>query len=99
MIKLIEVYREKELGANNIFNVREVYLNPAHVVCMYDDPSMVRNLNEGYLPNDMDKRQSFTRLRLNQGQSLYQITVVGGMGTISEKLGLEAPDKRQILHD
>jgi len=99
VIKLIEVYREKQLGASNIFNMREVYINPAHVVCMYDDPSMVKNLNEGYLPDDMDKRQPFTRLRLNQGQSLYQITVVGGMGTISEKLGLEAPDKRQILHD
>ena len=98
MIKLIEVYREKELGANNIFNIREVYINPTHVVCMYDDPSMVRKLNEGYLPNDMDKRQSFTRLRLNQGQSLYQITVVGNMGVISEKLGL-APNGRQLLHD
>jgi len=98
MIKLIEVYREKELGASNIFNIREVYINPAHVVCMYDDPSMVRKLNEGYLPNDMDKRQSFTRLRLNQGQSLYQITVVGNMGVISEKLGLSHAGK-QLLHD
>ena len=98
MIKLIEVYREKELGANNIFNVREVYINPAHVVCMYDDLSMVKNLNEGYLPEDMDKRQSFTRLRLNQGQSLYQITVVGGMGVVSEKLGLAHAGKR-LLHD
>ena len=98
MIKLIEVYREKELGASNIFNIREVYINPTHVVCMYDDPSMVRKLNEGYLPNDMDKRQSFTRLRLNQGQSLYQITVVGDMGVISEKLGL-ASSGRQLLHD
>ena len=98
MIKLIEVYREKELGASNIFNIREVYINPTHVVCMYDDPSMVRKLNEGYLPNDMDKRQSFTRLRLNQGQSLYQITVVGNMGVISEKLGLPV-DQRQLLHD
>ena len=98
MIKLIEVYREKKLGASNIFNMREVYINPGHVVCMYDDPSMVKNLNEGYLPKDMDKRQSFTRLRLNQGQSLYQITVVGTMNIISEKLGL-SQNKRQILHD
>ena len=94
MIKLIEVYREKD----NIFNIREVYINPTHVVCMYDDPSMVRNLNEGYLPKDMDKRQPFTRLRLNQGQSLYQITVVGSMGIISEKLGLSHAGK-QLLHD
>ena len=98
MIKLIEVYREKKLGASNIFNMREVYINPAHVVCMYDDLSMVKNLNEGYLPEDMDKRQSFTRLRLNQGQSLYQITVVGGMGIVSEKLGLAHAGKR-LLHD
>ena len=98
MIKLIEVYREKKLGASNIFNMREVYINPAHVVCMYDDLSMVKNLNEGYLPEDMDKRQSFTRLRLNQGQSLYQITVVGGMGVVSEKLGLAHAGKR-LLHD
>ena len=98
MIKLVEVYREKQLGASNIFNMREVYINPAHVVCMYDDLSMVKNLNEGYLPEDMDKRQSFTRLRLNQGQSLYQITVVGGMGIVSEKLGLAHAGKR-LLHD
>ena len=98
MIKLIEVYREKQLGASNIFDMREVYINPAHVVCMYDDPSMMKNLNEGYLPAGMDKRQSFTRLRLNQGQSLYQITVVGNMNVVSEKLGL-SQDKRQLLHD
>ena len=98
MIKLIEVYKEKDFGVSNGFKVREVYINPSHVVCMYDDPSMVRFLNEGLLPEDLDKRQSFTRLRLNQGQSLYQITVIGSMGIIGEKLGLSL-HKRQILHD
>lgn len=98
MIKLIEVYREKKLGASNIFNMREVYINPDHVVCMYDDPAMLKNLNEGYLPDDMDSRQSFTRLQLNQGQSVRQMTVVGGVGLTSEKLGLAA-NKRQLLHD
>ena len=98
MIKLVEVYREKEVGASNIFTVREVYINPNHVVCMYDDPSMVRNLREGYLPSDLDQRQAFTRLQLNQGQSVRQMTVVGSVNATSEKLGLAAA-KRQILHD
>ena len=98
MIKLVEVYREKKLGASNIFTVREVYINPTHVVCMYDDPSMVRNLREGYLPDNLDQRQAFTRLHLNQGQSVTQMTVVGDVGTTSEKLGLSTA-KRQILHD
>jgi len=98
MIKLVEVYREKKLGASNIFTVREVYINPVHVVCMYDDPSMVRNLREGYLPDSLDQRQAFTRLHLNQGQSVRQMTVIGNVSVTSEKLGLAA-GKRQILHD
>jgi len=98
MIKLVEVHREKTLGTSNIFNVREVYVNPSHVVCMYDDSSMVRNLREGYLPDDLDQRQSFTKLHLNQGQSVHQMTVVGGVDTVSEKLGLSLR-RRQLLHD
>ena len=98
MIKLVEVYREKKLGSSNTFTAREVYINPTHVVCMYDDPSMARNLREGYLPKDLDRRQSFTRIHLNQGQSVIQMTVIGSVGITSEKLGL-APNKQQLLHD
>tara|TARA_Y100000034_G_scaffold124946_1_gene173839 strand:+ start:10493 stop:10789 length:297 start_codon:yes stop_codon:yes gene_type:complete len=98
MIKLIEVYREKGFGGSSGFKMREIYINPNHVICMYDDLSMKKGLLEGLLPQDLDKRQLFTKLRLNQGQSLHQITVVGSTNIISEKLGLRA-DKRQILHD
>ena len=98
MIKLVEVFREKKLGSSNIFNMREVYVNPVHVVCMYDDPSMTRNLREGYLPSDLDQRQTFTRLHLNQGQSVTQMTVIGSVRITSEKLGL-ATKQKQILHD
>ena len=100
MIQLIEVCKAENatFGGKSELQMREVYINPAHVVCMYDDPTMKRNLQEGRLPDDMDKRQSFTKLHLNQGQSLYQITVVGSMGIVGEKLGLSL-DKRQLLHD
>ena len=97
MVKLVEVYRDKNFGVRNGFKLREVYVNPDHVVCMYDDPATVRNLKEGFLPDELDKRQSFTKLHLNQGQSLYQITVVGDTPSVQEKLGLTS--KRQILHD
>ena len=52
MIKLVEVFKDRNLGVGNNFTVREVYINPAHVVCLYDDPSMILNLREGYLPKD-----------------------------------------------
>ena len=98
MTKLVEVYRDKNFGVLNGFKLREIYINPSHVVCMYDDPAAKRNLKEGFLPNDLDKRQSFTKIRLNQGQSVYQITVVGSLSTIQETLGLSKP-KQQILYD
>ena len=98
MTKLVEVYRDKNFGVRNGFKLREIYINAAHVVCMYDDPAAKRNLREGFLPNDLDKRQSFTKIRLNQGQSVYQITVVGSLSTIQETLGLSKP-KQQILYD
>ena len=98
MIRLVEIYREKDFGVNNGYRIRQVYINPSHVVCMYDDPSMMRNLREGYLPEDLDKRQTFTRLHLNQGQSVRQMTVVGSVDITSEKLGL-SQDNRKLLHD
>ena len=98
MIKLVEVFKDRNLGAGNNFTVREVYINPTHVVCLYEDPSMILNLREGWLPKDLDQRQTFTKLHLNQGQSVRQMTVVGGIAAVSEKLGL-ATNKRQILHD
>lgn len=98
MIKLVEVYREREIGVKNRFAMREIYINPSHVVCMYDDPSMILNLREGWLPKDLDQRQTFTKLHLNQGQSVRQMTVIGSVTSLSEKLGL-ASNKQQLLHD
>jgi len=100
MIKLVEICRATDatFGGKRVMQMREVYINPVHVVCMYDDAPMKKNLLEGRLPEDLDERQSFTKLHLNQGQSLYQITVVGSMGVVGEKLGLTT-DKRQLLHD
>ena len=98
MIKLVEVYREREIGVKNRFAMREIYIIPSHVVCMYDDPSMILNLREGWLPKDLDQRQTFTKLHLNQGQSVRQMTVIGNIGSVSEKLGLSS-SKQQLLHD
>ena len=98
MIKLVEVFKDRNLGAGNNFTVREVYVNPTHVVCLYEDPSMILNLREGWLPKDLDQRQTFTKLHLNQGQSVRQMTVIGSVTSLSEKLGL-ASNKQQLLHD
>ena len=99
MVKLVEVYRGRQSRQKRVgYELRQVYVNPSHVMCMYEDESMKTNLREGFLPDNLDNRQSFTRLQLSQGQSFYQISVVGDIDNISEKLGLPSSN-RQILHD
>jgi len=99
MVKLVEVYRGRQSSQKRVgYELRQVYVNPSHVMCMYEDESMKTNLREGFLPDNLDNRQSFTRLQLSQGQSFYQISVVGDIDNISEKLGLPSSN-RQILHD
>ena len=43
---------------------------------------------KGYLPEEMDKRQGFTKVYLDRGQSGIDLTVVGEAGIVSQKLGL-----------
>tara|TARA_Y100001938_G_C8005142_1_gene386891 strand:- start:746 stop:1021 length:276 start_codon:yes stop_codon:yes gene_type:complete len=89
MTRLIEVYK----GLSN-YGIREVYINPKHVVAMRQDDRMKLALNEGHLPDELDERQAFTKLYVNRGQTGIDITVIGDLSSIKEKLGL---DNRTLL--
>ena len=88
MIRLIEV--QKNLSG---YRLGEVYINPKHVVAMRPDDKMIRVLEEGSLP-DLDERQSFTKLYVDRGHTGIDITVVGDLHHIKEKLGI---DSRTLL--
>ena len=85
MVELVEVY-----NLHNEYHVREVYVNPKHVVAMRQDSRMMSLLQEGRLPEDLDNRQNFTRLYLDRGHTGIDITVVGDTATLKEKFGLDA---------
>ena len=87
MIQLVEVCQDR--SSNNLkYNLREIFINPKHVVAVRPDDRMRKMLNEGYLPEDMDKRQGFTKLYLDRGQSGIDLTVVGEASIVSRKLGV-----------
>ena len=89
MIQLVEIH--KVLG---VYKLREVYVNPKHVVAMRHDDRMAGVLQEGLLPPDLDERQSFTKLYIDRGHTGIDITVVGGLHIVKEKLGI---DNRSLL--
>tara|TARA_R110000796_G_scaffold33453_1_gene86716 strand:- start:716 stop:991 length:276 start_codon:yes stop_codon:yes gene_type:complete len=89
MTKLVEVYKQL-----NDYLLREVYVNPKHIVAMRQDDRMTSVLKEGKLPDQLDQRQNFTKLYVDRGNTGIDITVVGDLNTIKEKLGL---DNRSLL--
>ena len=89
MIRMVEVYK-----VLNEYRLREVYVNPKHVAAMRQDDRMLSLLAEGVLPTGIDEGQTFTKLYVDRGNMGIDITVVGNLGSIKEKLGL---DTRSLL--
>jgi hypothetical protein len=75
------------------YTLREVFINPEHVV-MIREESRMKNLNEqGALHKDLDKNHRFTRLTINRGHTGTEIVVVGAPSVIEGTLN----DKRKKL--
>jgi len=83
MVKLVEVQ-----ALLDEFRLSEVYVNPEHVVAMRRDDRMVQNLREGKLPNGLNESQNFTKLYIDRGQVGIDVTVVGDVEAVREKLGI-----------
>jgi hypothetical protein len=98
MIKLIEVCESNRYTGSNAakqYSLREVFINPEHIVCIREDGQITRSLKEGNLPDGLDDRTRFSRLHLNRGQNGLDITVVGDPSLIREKVGID--NKRSLL--
>lgn len=97
MIKLVEIC-EKMSASNNSeksYTLREVYVNPKHVVSLREESSFKQKLTEGNLPEGLDTRQGFTRITLDKGQIGLDIIVVGQPNIVETKL---KGDRRELLH-
>ena len=94
VIKLTEVFKTNKFmseagesrGRNYI--LREVFVNPEHVVCLREDTLHKKLLAEDQLVEGLDQNQSFTRIYLDRGQSGIELIIVGYPSSIQEKLGL-----------
>tara|TARA_R110000796_G_scaffold126585_1_gene241416 strand:- start:1785 stop:2081 length:297 start_codon:yes stop_codon:yes gene_type:complete len=90
MVQLIEVFNEvsSAMRGTSKYTLREIYINPKHVVAIRPDTRMNTVLKEGLLPEGMDERQSFTKVFMDRGQTGIDIIVVGEAALVGKKLGL-----------
>lgn len=81
LVRMTEVY---EIPQQNRYELREVSVNPEHVVALRQDYTAKQALTEGRMPNGLNTQADFTRIYLNTGN--LNVVVVGSPGMVEEKL-------------
>ena len=86
LVKLTEVCHNTTLTTQQEYTLREVFVNPEHVV-MIREESRMRQLNEqGKLAKDLDGAHQFTKLTINRGHTGTEIVGVGAPHVIEGTL-------------
>lgn len=86
LVKLTEVCHNSTLTTQQDYTLREVFINPEHVV-MIREESRMRQLNEqGILTADLDPSHQFTKLTINRGHTGTEIVVVGAPSMVEDTL-------------
>ena len=86
LVKLTEVHRNNAITADAEYTLREVFVNPEHVVMIREEARM-RTLNEsGHLPDKLKKNHRFTKLTINRGHTGTEIVVVGSPDIVERSL-------------
>jgi hypothetical protein len=86
LVKLTEVCNNGAVTNNKLYSLREVFVNPEHVVMIREEKRM-KELNErGKVASGLDNTHQFSKLIINRGQSGTEIIVVGAPEMIENTL-------------
>ena len=86
LVKLTEVHKNNAITTGAQYTLREVFVNPEHVVMIREEARM-QNLNEqGVLPADLSQSHRFTKLTINRGHTGTEIVVVGAPHIVEKYL-------------
>ena len=86
LIKLTEVLSPGAVLSEQKFLLREVFVNPEHVVMVREEARMRQLNEEGMLPDNLNLDHQFSKITINRGQTGTEIVVVGSPDLIETKL-------------
>ena len=91
LVKLIEVYNKRTYASSadgrvEEYSLREVFVNPEHVVCMRENTTLKTRLSETDLGQEIHPSESYTKIYINRGQSGLDLDVVGDLAAVKNKL-------------
>ena len=86
LVRLTEVCMNGAVTLPNNYILREVFVNPEHVI-MIREEKRIQELNEQGLLNDgLDTTHRFSKLTINRGHTGTEIVVIGAPDTVETKL-------------
>ncbi len=86
LIKLTEVCPNGAVTTQEQYTLREVLVNPEHVI-MVREEARIRNLHEqGLLNASLEPHLRFSKLTINRGHNGTDIVVVGAPELVEEQL-------------
>ena len=83
IVSLKEIYEKTQVGRastaphQKAYELRDVFINPEHVVCLRSADEFPRLLVEGMTGPGIDAQGAFTRVFLNRGNSGINLVVTG----------------------
>tara|TARA_Y100000592_G_scaffold91115_1_gene150667 strand:- start:2762 stop:3109 length:348 start_codon:yes stop_codon:yes gene_type:complete len=86
LVKLTEVCHNNTLTSHQDYTLREVYVNPEHVVMIREEARMQKLNEQGALPIGLKESHQFTKLTINRGHTGTEIVVVGAPSFIETTL-------------
>jgi len=93
LVKLTEVCGTGAVTSGRKYSLREVFVNPEHVVMIREEMRMKSLHESGHLPNNLDAAHRFTKLTINRGHTGTEIVVVGAPDIIEQTLN----NNKQLL--
>jgi len=86
LVKLTEVCDNGAVTTRQLYSLREVFINPEHVVMVREENRM-RELNEnGKVAAGLDSTHRFSKLTINRGHAGTEIIVVGAPEIVESTL-------------
>ena len=77
LVKLTEVCGTGAVTTGRRYSLREVFVNPEHVVMVREEHQM-KSLNEqGMLTEGLDKQHRFSKITIDKGTTGTEIVVIG----------------------
>jgi hypothetical protein len=86
LVKLTEVCHNSTLTTQQDYTLREVFVNPEHVVMIREEARMKALNEQGLLAEGLNQSHRFTKLTINRGHTGTEIVVVGSPDVVEGSL-------------